>query len=277
MSRVAWVAGRLVAPDQPVLCLDDHGLVVGDGVFETVKVEGGVPFALRRHLARLARSAAGLGLGVPAGELDQAVAAVLAGDGAPDGPARLRITLTGGRSPLSSDRGAGPVSLVVALEPAPAPTPAAAVVLVPWTRNERGAAAGLKTTSYAENVIALRYAKERGGTEALFANTRGELCEGTSSNLFVAVGDRLVTPPLNSGCLAGVTRELLLEWVPEAEEGVLRPDDLEAAPEAFLASTLRDVQPIRSVDGRELPAAPGPLTRKAAEIFAGRAEEDPEP
>lgn len=277
MNRVAWVAGRLVAPDEPVLCLDDHGLVVGDGVFETVKVVDGVPFALRRHLARLRRSAEGLGLTVPEASIDEALGAVLADGPARVGVARLRITVTGGRSPLSSDRGDGPATLVVALEPAPTGAEAADVVVVPWTRNERGAAAGLKTTSYAENVIALRYAKARDGTEAVFANNRGELCEGTSSNVFVAVGGRLVTPPLSSGCLAGVTRELLLEWLPEAEEGVLGVDELRRSPEAFLTSTLRDVQPIRTIDGRALEHCPGPLTGKAARIFAQRAAVGTEP
>ena len=83
---------------------------------------------------------------------------------------------------------------------------------MPWTRNERSATAGLKTTSYAENVVALAHAKERGGIEAVFANTRGELCEGTGTNVFVVVDGELLTPPLESGCLAGITRELTLEW-----------------------------------------------------------------
>ena len=91
---------------------------------------------------------------------------------------------------------------------------------MPWVRNERSATAGLKTTSYAENVVALDRAHAEGGSEALFANTRGELCEGTGSNVVVVVDDELVTPPLSSGCLAGITRELLLEWA--ADEG-LRP------------------------------------------------------
>ena len=87
--------------------------------------------------------------------------------------------------------------------------------MVPWVRNERSAVAGLKTTSYAENVVALAYAKERGAIEAVFANTRGELCEGTGSNVFVVRDGVVWTPPLDSGCLAGITRALAVEWCRE--------------------------------------------------------------
>ena len=143
---------------------------------------------------------------------------------------------------------------------------------MPWPRNERGALAGLKTTSYAENALALAYAKERGGGEAIFGNLAGNLCEGTGSNIFVVLRRRLVTPPLSSGCLAGVTRALVLEWFGGEEED-LALEDLYRADEAFLTSTTRDVQPIRAVDDTVLPAAPGPMTAKAMEAFAARSAE----
>ena len=125
---------------------------------------------------------------------------------------RLRITYSAGPAPMGSGRGGGPPTLVVAysaIAPAPSST---TVTTVPWTRNENGATAGLKTTSYAENVIALAHAAERGGTEAIFANTAGHLCEGTGSNVFYVVDGELRTPTLASGCLAGVTRALVIEW-----------------------------------------------------------------
>ena len=113
-------------------------------------------------------------------------------------------------------------TLVVALGPLEPRTTPSSAVTVPWPRNERGALAGLKTTSYAENVVALAYADERGGDEAIFANLAGHLCEGTGSNVFYAVGGELRTPTLASGCLAGITRELLLEWcdVVEVDEPI---------------------------------------------------------
>jgi branched-chain amino acid aminotransferase len=166
--------------------------------------------------------------------------------------------------------------VIVALGEWPVIEAACDVVMVPWTRNEHGALAGLKTTSYAENVLALGYARERGGGEAIFANTAGNLCEGTGTSVFVVSGGRLLTPPLSSGCLAGVTRGLVIEWAGAIEED-LPAGALAAAPEAFLTSTTRDVQPVRAVNGRPLPAAPGPVTRRAAGIFAAMsaAQSDP--
>jgi branched-chain amino acid aminotransferase len=190
--------------------------------------------------------------------------------------ARLRVTVTGGPSPYGSDRGASPPTVIVATAPLAQWPPTADVVTVPWTRNERAATAGLKTTSYADNVIALGYAHQRDAAEAIFANTRGELCEGTGSNVFLGVGGTLVTPPLSSGCLPGITRDLIIEWLGDVVERDVPLDALAGADEAFLASSTRDVQPIRAVDGRELRAVPGPLTQRASEVFAQRcAELDP--
>ena len=242
----------------------DHGLLTGDGVFETLRVYWGVPFAARRHLDRLARSAEGLGLKPPDGQvLRAAMADVIAANGLVDG--RLRITVTGGVAPLGSDRAGAVPTVIVAgspMSPWPATT---AVVTVPWPRNERGALVGLKTISYAENVVALAYARERGAGEAIFANLAGNLCEGTGTNVFVVNG-ALVTPPLAAGCLPGVTREILLELVDVIERDVPLAG-LATADEAFLTSSTREVQPIHAVDGKPLPAAPGPLTRAAAEAF----------
>jgi branched-chain amino acid aminotransferase len=267
VSRL-WVNGSLVDADDPAARISpfDHGLLTGDGVFETLKVYDGRPFAMRRHLGRLAVSAKGMGLALPAAEvLRAAVASVVEANSLGDG--RLRITVTGGPSPLGSDRGAEGPTVIVASGPLPAWPESADVALVPWPRNERGALAGLKTISYGENVVALAYAREKGAAEAVFGNTGGHLCEGTGTNVFVGVGGRLLTPPLASGCLAGVTRALLLE-AGVAEEVLLPVRELAAAEEAFLASTTREVQPIRAVDGVPLPACPGPLTRRAADAFA---------
>ena len=156
----------------------------------------------------------------------------------------------------------------------------ARVSVVPWTRNERSAVAGLKTTSYAENVVALAYASERGASEALFANTRGQLCEGTGSNVFLVSGGRLLTPPLTSGCLAGITRELVIEWAIadglDVDETDLGLDDLRSADEVMITSSTRDVQAVAAVDDRQLDA-PGPVTRRLTELFARCAARDLDP
>lgn len=270
-----WLNGGLQDLETARVSVLDHGLTVGDGIFETVKAVQGRPFALTRHLDRLARSARGLGLPEP--DLDEvraACAAVLAADPMPLG--RLRITYTGGLSPLGSDRGDQGQTLVVALGEAARPADSTAVITVPWTRNERGALTGLKTTSYAENVVALARAHEQGASEALFANTVGQLCEGTGSNVFVVLDGELHTPPVASGCLAGITRALAVDWT-GARETDLPLDVLDRADEVFLTSTLRDVQAVHRVDGRELPGAPGPVTAKAMRIFDERAADDLDP
>jgi branched-chain amino acid aminotransferase len=271
-----WINGRLLPDDEASISVFDHGLVVGDGIFETVKVAGGVPFALSRHLARLSRSAAGLGLPEPDLESIRAGAdALLEASGRPQ-RARMRITVTGGMSGLGSERTGSPLTAIVAVGKLTEWGSSCDVITVPWPRNEHGATVGLKTTSYAENVRALAHARERGGGEAIFGNMAGNLCEGTGSNVFVVTGGRLVTPPLSAGCLAGVTRDLVIEWAGAAEED-LSIGALAAVEEAFLTGTTRDVQPIRSVDGVALPAVPGPVTRKAADIFAARSAETADP
>lgn len=279
-----WVNDRLVGPDEPSLLAHDHGVTVGDGVFETCVVRDGVPFALSRHLRRLATSARGLGLRTPDGTLlREAAAAVLADrarrDGMPLGHGRLRITVTGGAGPLGSDRGDAPPTLVVLASAVPRPEPSTAVHVVEWVRNERSAVAGLKTTSYAGNVIALSRAHEHGASEAIFANTRGELCEGTGSNVVVVLNGVAVTPPLDSGCLAGITRELLLEWSRAdgvtVEERPVAMAELARADEVMLTSSTRDVQPVHRVDEREL--VPGPVGRALGELFRRHATADVDP
>lgn len=270
-----WLDGGLRDVDDANVSVLDHGLTVGDGVFETVKTVDGTPFALTRHIERLARSARGMGLPEPdADEVRRACAAVTAAEAVPLG--RLRITCTAGPAPLGSDRGDGRPTLVVVLTSSPRRPDTTAAVTVPWTRNERGALAGLKTTSYGENVLALSRAHEHGASEALFANTRGRLCEGTGTNVFLVLDGELHTPRLESGCLAGITRALVVEWS-GARETDLPFDALERAEEVFLTSSLRDVQAVHRVDGRELPGAPGPVTLKAMKLFAERSAADTDP
>jgi branched-chain amino acid aminotransferase len=270
-----WLDGELRDSADARVSVFDHGLTVGDGVFETMKTEQGRAFAMRRHLERLAASARGLGLPEPdPDEIRSACAEVLRAAPLPLG--RLRVSYTGGIAPLGSDRGESRPTLVVAHAPITRRPDTTAVITVPWTRNERGALAGLKTTSYAENVIALARARQEAASEALFGNTAGRLCEGTGTNVFVVLDGELHTPPLSSGCLAGITRALVVEWT-GARETDLPLDCLADAAEIFLTSSTRDVQAVRRVDGRELPGAPGPVTTEAMRVFARRAADDLDP
>lgn len=270
-----WVGGHVADEKDATVSVFDHGLTVGDGVFETTKVVDGVPFALSRHLARLDESARRLGLEPPSrDDVRRAVHETLVANADADRSLRLRITVTGGTAPLGSGRGSATPTLVVAVGPLTRWDPSAKVVPVPWTRNERSATAGIKTTSYAENVLALAHATAHGGSEAVFANTAGELCEGTGSNIFVVRAGQVFTPPLRSGCLAGVTRALVLEWT-DAGEATLPMSALLDADEVFLTSSTRDVQAVHAVGDREL--VPGPVTAQIAADFAGHAATDSDP
>jgi branched-chain amino acid aminotransferase len=262
-----WIDGALVPAHEALVPVSNHGLTVGDGMFETMKVVGDAAFAITRHLARLHRTADGLGLVVPYDDaaLRDAIENTIVAN--QPGAGWVRVTVTGGPSLSGSSRGEEPATVVIQCGPATVWSPAADVVTVPWPRNERGALAGLKTTSYAENVVAREHARAAGAEEALFGNTVGNVCEGTGSNIFLGVNGELLTPPLASGCLAGVTRELLLEL----DQSILETDiEMTALPnvdEAFLTSSTRDVQPIATIDGRSLPASPGPLTIAARDAF----------
>jgi branched-chain amino acid aminotransferase len=261
--RAVWINGSLVDTAEATVSVFDHGYTVGDGVFETLKVIDGQPFAPTRHLERLERSATGLGLDLPVSHdklraaMDEVVAAVGPGAG------RIRITLSGGPAPLGSGRGVdGPTLVVVAATTTPM-EPDTTAVTVPWPRNERSAVAGLKTTSYAENVVALAEAAKLGATEAILPNLAGDLCEGTGTNVFVVLDGQLITPSLLSGCLAGVTRALVMEEVPGADEHDIPMSRLADASEVILTSSVREVQALRALDGREMPGASGPVAQQA--------------
>jgi branched-chain amino acid aminotransferase len=276
---IVWIDGQLRPLDEARVSPLDHGITVGDGVFETMRVYAGVPFAWRRHLDRLDASASGLGLPSPdRHELRAATAAVLDANGLADTDARVRITVTGGpTAPGSSRHGAAQTTVFVTATPFEPAAPTADVVIAPWTRNEHGALAGLKTISYLENGMGLRHAAQRGAEEGIFANTVGNLCEGCGTNIFVVQDGELVTPPLTAGCLAGVTRGLVLEWVPGIAERDLPIEVLATCEEAFITSTSRDVHPIVSIDGRTLAEAPGSMTAEAMRVFAERAAACPDP
>ncbi|GAB3749657.1 aminotransferase class IV [Microlunatus parietis] len=268
-----WVNGTLYDdPSAATIGAADHGLVVGDGVFETLKVLPAGPFTVGRHLDRLTRSARLLGLPDPDhDQAREAIDAVLADRAYELG--KIRITYTGGRGPLGSQAPFGPPTLVVAADSIEPLEPTTAIVTAPWTRNERGALAGVKSISYAENVRALAYAAERGGTEAILINNAGHVCEGTGSNIFFVFGDDLVTPTLEAGPLAGITRALVIEWC-GVREADLTEVEARAADEVFITSSLRDVQGVHRWDDKEYPT-----TRSAelAKIFAERSAADLEP
>lgn len=272
-----WLQDRLLPVDDASVSIRDRGLIVGDGIFETMKLVDGVPFALTRHLSRLARSADALGITLPPESLTREALAATALANAEEvgGIGRMRLTVTHGNGVLGDPyAGDGVATLIVTVVTQP-PWPATSTVaLSNYRRNERSALAGVKSTSYAENAIALRQAKADGADEALLLNTRDELCEGTGSNIFVVLDDELLTPPLASGCLNGVTRQLVMHWS-SVQEVPIPAAELPRISEAFLTSSTRDIHPIARLGGRDL-SAPGRVTSTALSAWRiGSADLDP--
>jgi branched-chain amino acid aminotransferase len=254
---LASLDGAIGAAEDARIPVTDEGLTRGDGAFEVLRLYGGRPFALAEHVERLERSCAGLRLPVDAGVVRAEIEALLEVAGPVD--AMLRVVLT---------RGGRRILTVEPLPPGPAAARVATVTYAPSRVLD-----GLKTLSYAANMLAGRLARERGFDEALLVTPHGRVLEGPTWSFFWAAGGRLWTPPLEDRILASITRAYLIEEC-EASERPCTLDDVAAADEAFIASTVREAMPIAAVDDVELPAAPGPLTVEAGERLMRRIERE---
>jgi branched-chain amino acid aminotransferase len=254
---LASLDGAIGPADEARIPITDEGLTRGDGAFEVLRLYGGRPFALAEHVQRLERTCAGLRLPVDTGVLRGEVDALLDAAGPVD--ALLRVVLTrGGRR-------------ILTVEPLPERPPVARVATVTYSTTR--VLDGLKTLSYAANMLAGRLARERGFDEALFVTPHGRVLEGPTWSFFWVSGGRLCTPPLEDRILASITRAYLLEEC-EAEERPCTLGDVAGAEEAFIASTVREAMPISVVDDIELPAAPGPVTVEAGERLMRRIERE---
>jgi branched-chain amino acid aminotransferase len=263
-----WVDGRIVARDEPALRADDHGFLIGDGIFETFLVRGGRPLFWERHMARMARAFSATGITpVGAAELRSAVDDVLAAATLDD--ARLRLTVSSGPAPAGLRRGARPtvVADVSPLPSASGPLAPARVVTAPGARNERSSLAGVKSTSYGDAVTLSARAADVGADDVLLGDTRDRLSEALTANVFVVVGGRVLTPGLAAGCLPGIVRELVLE-AGAAEEADIPLASLADAEEVFLSSSVAGVRPVGTIDGRPVPAVGGPATERARQAVA---------
>lgn len=286
MSGTMWLNGILCNPQEARVSALDHGFTVGDGVFETLRVDAGVPFALTRHLVRLQYSLDRVGIGgVDLHTVRDGVKSLL-GVSSQD-VTRLRITVTSGVGPQGLRRGPGPATVLITASHLSAPTQCR-VVRTAYRRNERSAISGVKSMSYGENAIIAAEAAAKGADEAVLANSQGHLCEGITTNVFIERGGEILTPPLASGCLAGITRGLALEWgaraglpvrVAAPGEMTLTMLDEVAEGRAFMAvtSSARRVQNVAWLDG--VPLGAGPLLTRLGEVFVARAavEVDPAP
>ncbi|MBK1833097.1 aminotransferase class IV [Roseibacillus ishigakijimensis] len=257
---MVWLNGDWKAEERALIDSRDRGFLRGEGVFETMLALGGRVFAWEEHWLRLEKGVRAFGLSLPSPAKGREIAEeLLVRNGYQDSLARVRLRVT--RTPdslLFTAEEAG-------LKPA---------VLTAWTsryrRNEHGALAGLKALSYGENSLALAEAKSSGGDEALLANLAGHWCEGTWSNVFVVEGHTVLTPPLSSGCLPGVTRARVLALARRAELAVREEERpiafLQDSSEIFLTSSLLGVRPLGALDGR--PLAVGAVTLQLGQLLA---------
>ena len=254
---LASLDGVIAPSAETLIPVTDEGLLRGDGAFEVARLYGGRPFAIEEHYARLGRTCAGLRLDFDLDALREEVDALLAQAGPVE--ALLRIVLTRGGRRLAM------------IEPLPHRLSVARVMTVPYAPNR--VLDGLKTLSYAGNMLAGRLAKEQGYDEALLVTPHGRVLEGPTWSFFWVEGGELRTPPLADRILDSITRRRVIEES-GAVEAVCTLDDLRGAQEAFIASSVREVMPIAAIDELQLPAAPGPVTQDARERLARRIERE---
>jgi branched-chain amino acid aminotransferase len=247
------VDGAITPTDEARVPVADDGLLRGDGGFEVLRVYGGRPFGWEDHFARLGRTCAGLHLEADLEALAAEAQALLDAAGEPESLLRLVVTRGGRRIALA--------------EPLPVRPPTARVATVTYAPTR--VLNGLKTLSYAGNMLAWRLAKEQGADEALFVTPHGRVLEGPTWTFFWVAGGRVHTPPLSDGILDSITRGRLLEEC-DVTEAPCTLDDVRAAEEAFIGSSVREVMPIAAVDDIELPHAPGPVTVAAHAAFMQR-------
>jgi branched-chain amino acid aminotransferase len=243
---LACVDGELLEPAQAVIPVADEGLLRGDGVFEVVRLYGGRPFALDQHMDRMVRSAENLRLPLDRLAVEADVARLL--ESARPGDALVRCLMT---------RGGHRIALLEVLPELPDTMSLGSVTYAPTRVLD-----GVKSLSYAANMLASRLAQERGFDEALLVTPHGRVLEGTTSSFFWVRDGELLTPPLDEHLLDSITRRLVMR-VTNAREAPTTLEDLDTAEEAFLASSVREVMPVRQIDSREL-ELDGPVTSATA-------------
>lgn len=262
----------------------DQGFLFGASVYETVRTYGGRPFLLARHLARLRESAGAIGipLDVSDAELGKRVEDTL--EAAANAESSIRIIVSAGVGAIDYREGsASRPTVVVIVRPLPDYPESlyregTKAVFVEIMRAAPGnLSPRIKSSNVLNNMMALREAQAKGAYEALMKNPRGEVCEGSMSNVFIVAEGRVATPPLGAGILEGITRELLLEVAREAEirldERTIYPDALKRADEVFITASARQVVPVVQVDDVTIgDGAPGPLTRRLMALYRDKVQ-----
>lgn len=279
MGSFASVNGIVTPAAEARVSIFDNGFTFGDSVYETLRTYGGRPFELSRHLRRLRASAGRLGFEIPlsnevlAGRLDE----LLARAGNAESYIRLIVTRGLGDISYNFDRVQGP-TVVMAVKPFEGYpesqyTEGIAAVIVSVRRNSpRALDPAIKSCNLLNNVLAVREAQAKGASEAILLNEKGEVAEGSATNVFMVKTGTVVTPPLDAGILAGITREVVLELGPglgiPMRQDSIRPPELLEADEVFLTSSTRETVPVKALDGRSVgEGRPGPVFRKLLAAF----------
>jgi branched-chain amino acid aminotransferase len=268
-----WVDGKRVDPASAQIYVTDRGFTLADGIFETMRAYNGAIFRYDDHMLRLSRGAERLGLPRPANllpTLQQALSELRAAR--VDAVVRLTISRGSGRHGLMPTRGESPTVVLFAQELAAFKT-SISVRTASGRRNEYAMSAGIKTLSYTDGVIALLEVAAKGAEDAIFLDTGGHVSEATASNVFLVKDDAVRTPPISCGAFPGITRGVVIELledmgIPLGEDPVT-PGELAKADEVFLTSSVREIAPVDTVDGRSL-KAPGPVTTALMGAYAAR-------
>jgi branched-subunit amino acid aminotransferase/4-amino-4-deoxychorismate lyase len=263
MTRV-WCNGRWIDSLDFGIAPTDRGLMHGLGLFETILGVDGRPVFAGLHLERLRHGCERLGWAVELGGLEEIMVQLIAGNHLRDGRCRVRVAVTGGSGVLGDLRLGEDHLLWVTATLVAEPPAALPVNLAPFPRNERSPLAGFKCSSYAENLIALDQAARLGFEETLFLNTAGHVCEAATSNVFLVKNGEVLTPSLACGCLRGIIRGVVIHLAGElgiaCRQTELSVDDLHAADEIFITSSIRGVMGVSRFGTRLMP--PGPVTAK---------------
>ncbi len=288
-SGLTWVDGRFVASGEYCLAAGERGFLYGDGLFETVRLYEGRPFAWPQHAARLAGGCQDLGIPYPEQDVAAGLQAVLAAvreemAAGADGAGSLRLTVTRGAMPAGvrgvlPPPGLRPTVMITARLGAPYPEElyrsGQRAATVSFPRNHRSPLVRLKSLNCLENILGRREAAAAGADEGIFFNLEGELAEGTASNVFLVCGDdRIATPPVESGLLPGIARSMVIalgrSLVLAVEERPITRREFEGAQEAFLTNSLLEVMPLISCDGTAFSSgAPGGITLRLLQAYRG--------
>lgn len=272
MPRYCHLNGKLVPEKTARISVLDRGFLLGEGIFETMRSYNSRVFGIDRHLRRLRKGAEALGLQLPSvAQLRSATDELLAANKLEQARVRLTITSGPGGPGINTPKDIEPTVVILA-HPLELPSErlyrqGMRAIVLPIRKFAAAPLVGIKSVSYGENLAGRRLAAEAGADEGVFLNHLGDLCEGTASNVFVYRYGELITPDLDSGCLPGITREIVLEIAPglglKVRETAVSPIDLTQAEEVFLTSSTRELMPLVEIDGLPIGRGmPGPVTER---------------